>query len=103
MKLLNSFKKELILATRSFYFYIEIAFALVLLAVLLFAIPEHSQRIETRYLYLDLPQQAADIIRDSLLKEDTDGKIEKVTLDRNIMQNLLRKKPKKFIFWKVKT
>lgn len=81
MKLLNSFKKELILATRSFYFYIEIAFALVLLAVLLFAIPEHSQRIETRYLYLDLPQQAADIIRDSLLKEDTDGKIEKVTLE----------------------
>ncbi|MEA5151661.1 MAG: ABC transporter permease [Oscillospiraceae bacterium] len=81
MKLLSSFKKELILATRSFYFYIEIAFALVLLAVLLFAIPEHSQMKETRYLYLDLPQQAADFVRDSLLWEDTDGKMDKVTLE----------------------
>jgi hypothetical protein len=80
MKLLSSFKKELILATRSFYFYIEIAFALVLLAVLLFAIPEHLQIKETRYLYLDLPQQAADFVKESLLKEDTDGKIETVTL-----------------------
>ncbi len=81
MKLLSSFKKELILATRSFYFYIEIAFALVLLAVLLFAIPEHVQMKETRYLYLDLPQQAADFVRDSLRKEDTDGKIETVILE----------------------
>ena len=81
MKLLSSFKKELILATRSFYFYIEIAFALVLLAVLLFAIPEHSQMKETRYLHLDLPQQAADFVRDSLLWEDTDGKMDKVTLE----------------------
>lgn len=81
MKLFSSIKKELILATRSFYFYIEIAFALVLLAVLLFAIPEHSQMKETRYLYLDLPQQAADFVRDSLLREDTDGKIDDVTLE----------------------
>ncbi len=81
MKLISSFKKELILATRSFYFYIEIAFALILLAVLLFAIPEHSQIKETRYLYLDLPKQTADIVRESLLKEDTDGKIEEVSLE----------------------
>lgn len=80
MKLLSSIKKELILATRSFYFYIEIAFALVLLAVLLFAIPEHSQIKETRYLYLDLPQQAADFVRESLHNEDTDGEIETVIL-----------------------
>jgi hypothetical protein len=81
MKLFSSFKKELLLATRSFYFYIEIVFALVLLAVLLFVIPEHAQVIETRYLYLDLPQQAAELVTDSLLKEDTDGKLEKVTLE----------------------
>ena len=53
MKLLSSFKKELILATRSFYFYIELGFALIILAVLLFAIPEHTQRTETQYIYLD--------------------------------------------------
>ena len=81
MKLLSSFKKELILATRSFYFYIEIAFALILLSVLLFAVPEHIQMKETRYLYLDLPRQAEDSIIDSLLGEDTDGKIEKVFLE----------------------
>lgn len=80
MKLLNSFKKELILATRSFYFYIEIMFALVLLAVLLFVIPEHYKIIETRYVYLDLPQQTAAFVKESLLKEDTDGKMEAVTL-----------------------
>jgi len=54
---------------------------LVLLAVLLFAIPEHSQVKEIRYLYLDLPQQAADFVTESLLKEDTDGKLETVTLE----------------------
>lgn len=81
MKLLSSFKKELILTTRSFYFYIEIMFALVLLAVLLFAVPEHAQVKETRYLYLDLPKKAADLVMDSLLKEDTDGKLEIATLE----------------------
>ena len=38
MKLLSSFKKELILASRSFYFYVELGFSLVILAVLLFAV-----------------------------------------------------------------
>lgn len=81
MKLLSSFKKELILATRSFYFYIEIFFAGVLLCVLLFAIPEHSKVIQTRYVYLDMLEQAEQIVLNSLLQEDTDGKLEEVTLE----------------------
>ena len=80
MKLLSSIKKELILATRSFYFYIEILFALILLAVLLFAIPEHSQVIQDEYVYLDMPPQAADTVLDMMLAEDVDGKAEQVTL-----------------------
>jgi len=48
MKLLSSFKKELILASRGFYFYIELIFALVILAVLLFAIPKNFSRVKPR-------------------------------------------------------
>jgi hypothetical protein len=81
MKLFSSFKKELILATRSFYFYIELLLAVVLVVVLLFAIPEHSSVMETRYIYLDMPEQAAEAVINSLLAEDTDGKLEGVTLE----------------------
>ena len=50
MKLLSSFKKELILASRGFYFYVELIFALVILAVLLFAIPQNFSNIRTIFL-----------------------------------------------------
>lgn len=76
MKLLSSFKKELILAMRSFYFYVEILFAFVLLAVVLFAIPEHSHVVQTEYISLDMPQQAAEYMLGSIMKEDLDGKSE---------------------------
>jgi hypothetical protein len=80
MKLLSSIRKELILATRSFYFYIEILFAVILLAVLLFAIPEHARPTQDIYVYLDMPQQAADAVRNMLLDEDVDGQAEQVVL-----------------------
>lgn len=81
MKLLSSIKKEFILATRSFYFYVEIGFAVVLLAALLLAVPEESKNLQTTYAYLDLPQQAADIVIESMLKDDMDGRLEDVTLE----------------------
>lgn len=81
MKLLSSFKKEIILASRGFYFYIELFFALVLLAVLLFAIPEHASSKSTEYLYLDLPDQAVEYFRDEILQEDLDGKSEIVAIE----------------------
>jgi hypothetical protein len=81
MKLLSSFNKELILATRSFYFYIELLFALILLAVLLFAIPAQTTEVETRYLYLNMPGQAADAFTEILLQDDADGQTESVTLE----------------------
>ena len=81
MKLLSSFKKELILATRSFYFYIELGFAVILLALLLFAVPEHANTMETSYLYLDLSGQSAAAMTDYLLQEDLDGQMESVTLE----------------------
>ena len=57
MKLLSSFKKELILASRGFYFYIELIFAVIILLVILFAIPQNFSNITTEYLYFNLPQQ----------------------------------------------
>lgn len=81
MKLLSSFKKEMILATRSFYFYIEIMFALVLLAVLLFAIPEQASAAQTEYIYLDMPRQAEEYFVGEALKEDLDGEYEDVAIE----------------------
>ena len=81
MKLLSSFKKELILATRSFYFYVEVLFAVVLLAVLLFAIPENFTAVQTEYMYLDMPEQAVEYYMDIVLEEDIDGKVEMVDIE----------------------
>ena len=67
MKLLSSFKKELILASRGFYFYVEILFAVIILAVLLFAIPVNFSNIQTEYLHLNLPQQGKEIFSGILL------------------------------------
>lgn len=80
MKLLSSFKKELILATRSFYFYVEVLFAFVILAIVLFAIPEHSQFVETQYFSFDMPQQAAEFMLSELMKDDQDGKYEDTSI-----------------------
>ena len=81
MKLWSSFKKELILATRSFYFYVEVMFSVVILAVLLFAIPEHAAAVQTQYLYLDMPDAAAAVVKDEMKKEDADGKSETVQIE----------------------
>ena len=81
MKLWHSFKKELILATRSFYFYIELLFAVILLAVLLLAVPEQVRVVQTQYLMIDLPQPMADLAMDRLLENDLDRTAETVTVE----------------------
>jgi len=81
MKLLSSFKKELILASRGFYFYVELIFALVILAVLLFAIPQNFSSISTEYLYFNLPQQGKEIFINNILENDLDAKSEMVDIE----------------------
>ena len=78
MKLLSSIKKELILATRSFYFYIELFFAVVLLVIVMFAIPEETKVIQTEYVYLS-DQVAAQLI-EMMLEEDKDIKLDSEVL-----------------------
>jgi len=56
MKLLSSYIKEMKIASRGFYFYIEIFFAIILLAILLFAVNEKSESKQKEFIYYDMPQ-----------------------------------------------
>lgn len=55
MKLWHSFKKEVSLASKSWYFYIEVGMALILLLILLLFVPEDFSSRSEDYLYPDLP------------------------------------------------
>ncbi len=81
MKLFSSFKKELILASRSFYFYIEIGLAVIVLVVLLFAIPEHSETKSDEYIYLNMPDASASVMIEELMSDDTDGEMKETELE----------------------
>lgn len=83
MKLWYSFTKELKIASRGFYFYVELAMAAILLAVLLFVVPEEFVSKETEYLYLDLPQEMVDELLADVNEKDLDGKPEFVELKSN--------------------
>ncbi len=61
MKLWSSFVKELKLASTSFYFYIEIGMAFIILFLLIFVIVDDFGATSTEYLYLDMPDKVKDI------------------------------------------
>ncbi len=73
MKLWSSFVKELTIASRGFYFYVEIAMAVILLFVLLFVIPENFENKQIEYLYLEFSDEQ---YREKFLEsiEDLGGK-----------------------------
>ena len=79
MKLWSSFHKELLIASRSFYFYIEVGMALVLLFILLFVIPDNFNVKQDEFLYLDFPLPA---IEERFIGNfaDLDGQAEQVTI-----------------------
>lgn len=81
MKLWYSFSKELKLSSKSWYFYIELGMAIVLLLILLFVVPEEFDSKGEEYLYLDLPRVVQDRYRDNLLDEDLDERAELVTVE----------------------
>jgi hypothetical protein len=66
MKLLYSFLKDMRLATRGFYFYLEFLFALIFVAVLVFAVPENFSRSVPVYAHLDLEGPYLSAAEDSL-------------------------------------
>lgn len=80
MKLFSSFVKELKIASRGFYFYIEIFMALLILAVFLFVVPDNFNNKSLEYIYLDMPTEASDVYLQAILDETIDDKAEKVTI-----------------------
>jgi len=74
------FIKELKLASRGFYFYVELFMAIILLVVLLFVIPENFVSKSTEYLYFDLPKAVVSEYKKDMLKDDLDGQVEKVEI-----------------------
>ncbi len=81
MKLWHSFTKEILLATRSFYFYIEVGMAGIFLFLLLFVIPETFDNRQDEYLYYDVPAAAYQVFEGELLGEDEDGVTEMVDFE----------------------
>ncbi len=80
MKLWHSFIKELKLAFRGFYIYIEIFMAVLILAVLLFAVPDKFESKQSEYIHLDLPPNVEEFYLDVIRDKDTDGNKETVEL-----------------------
>lgn len=62
MKLLSSYQKEMKIAARGFYFYIEIFFAVILLVILLVAVNEESVSKQKEFLYYDMTQEVKDYL-----------------------------------------
>ena len=81
MKLWYSFVKELLLASRSFYFYIELVMAGLFLFLLLFVIPEQFDTRQDEYLYFDGPESGYALVEEDLLDADLDGEVEAVDVE----------------------
>lgn len=78
MKLWYSFSKEIVLSSKSWYFYVELAMSIILLMILVFVVPEDFDSKGKEYFYLDLPQVVTDRYMKNLLEEDLDEKVDMV-------------------------
>lgn len=83
MKLFSSFVKELKIASRGFYFYIEIFMAVLILAIFIFAVPDNFNNKSSEYLYLDMSKEASDIYLQAIEEETVGAKAEKVKVKIN--------------------
>jgi len=81
MKLWYSFSKELILSSKSWYFYIELGMAIVLLLILLFVVPENFETKGKEYIYLDLPEVVQERYKKNLREEDINEMAELVEVE----------------------
>ncbi|MDN6398371.1 MAG: ABC transporter permease [Alkalibacterium sp.] len=81
MKFFSSFVKELKIASRGFYFYIEIFMAVLILAIFIFAVPENFNTKSAEYLYLDMPEEVRISYLEAINDETLDGNAEAVTVE----------------------
>ncbi|MFC1967678.1 ABC transporter permease [Chloroflexota bacterium] len=78
MKLLSNYFKEMKIAARGYYFYIEIVMAFILLGILLFAVSETSTSSRKQFIYYDMPQKIAEYLKDQSIK-DGDARLVEAT------------------------
>ncbi|GAI06197.1 unnamed protein product, partial [marine sediment metagenome] len=57
------------IAARGFYFYIEIAMAVILLTILLFVVSETSTSNSKQFIYNDMPQKIAEYLKDRSIEK----------------------------------
>ena len=69
MKLLSSYIKEMKIAARGFYFYIEVGFAVILLLILLVAVNESSVSKNYEFLYYDMSDELFDVYYSSSIED----------------------------------
>jgi len=69
MKLLSNYLKEIKIAARGFYFYIEIAMAVILVGILLFFVSETSTSSSKQFIYNDMPQKIVEYQQDKSIKD----------------------------------
>jgi len=74
MKLLSNYLKEMKIAARGFYFYIEIAMAVILVGILLLVVSETSTSNIKQFIYNDMPQKIAEYLKDKSI-EDGDARL----------------------------
>ncbi|MTI67019.1 MAG: ABC transporter permease [Firmicutes bacterium] len=100
MKLWYSFIKEVKLASRGFYFYIELFMALLLLLILMFVVPKNFESRQSEYIHLDLPKTVKKAYIKEIKDKDLDGKVEKVEIknDDKVINSRLYKTEDKEIY-----
>jgi len=100
MKLWHSFVKELLLASRSFYFYIELFMAGIFVFLLVFVIPDKFNAKAKEYIYLDLPEAVSSVMTQEYLNADMDGIAQEtdIKLDDGIVPATLYETDTKKIF-----
>lgn len=81
MKLWHSFSKELILSSKSWYFFIELGMAIVILLILIFVVPEDFESKGKEYIYLELPQTVSDRYKKNLREETIDETVDFVEVE----------------------
>jgi len=88
MKLWHSFIKELKLSSKSFYFYVEVAMACLLLFILLFVVPEEFSSRVTEYVYWDIPEAAVPHFTEEYEDVDLDkmGEAAEIESDGEVYQ-----------------
>ena len=70
MRLVYSFLKDLKLSFKSMYIYFEFVFALIIVAVLLFAVPENYKSTKTIHAFLNMGETTKNSMLDSFKESD---------------------------------